>query len=210
MWDDTLHHSEFCPDLLCLSVLHFPCLILYDVIHLHANSICTAFSIFPEIINPRPFLRIVYNARVAVCTAHVAVCTAHVAVCTAHVAVCTAHEAVCTAHVAVCIAHVAVCTAHEAVCTAHVAVCIAHVAVHIFLRCWGRDFSVSVLNRLRNLRSRNRGLILGSVTNVSLIHSQVLTHLSTQLAPKALFPGANGRRVKLATLPSGADVNAFN
>lgn len=77
---------------------------------------------------------------------------------------------------------------------------IAHVAVHIILRCWGRDFAVSVLNRLHNLRSRNREFDSGQ-RHKFFSHplGQALTQPSTQLAPKALSRGANGRRVKLAT-----------
>jgi len=63
---ETLRRSEFCPDRLCLSVLHFPCLFLYDVIHSHTNSLRTAFSIFLEINNPRTSLPIVHIPRVAV------------------------------------------------------------------------------------------------------------------------------------------------
>jgi hypothetical protein len=47
---------------------------------------------------------------------------------------------------------------------------IAYVAVHIFCLYGGQDFSVSVLNRLQNLQSRNHGLIIGSVTKFSVIY----------------------------------------
>jgi hypothetical protein len=49
---------------------------------------------------------------------------------------------------------------------------IAYVAVHIFWLYRGQEFSVSVLNRLQNLQSRNHGLIIiiGSVTKFSIIH----------------------------------------
>jgi hypothetical protein len=134
-WNGTLHHCAFCPDLLCLSVLHFSCLFSYNAVRSRASSACcTIFGILPEIIISLPFLRIVY---------------------------------------------------------------VACVAVHIFLCYWGQDFSVSVLNRPQNLQSgfdsRQRHKFFSHPQGL------MLTHPSTQLATKALSPGANGRNVKLAT-----------